>query len=76
MKMKKLLTFFLAFSLLITTFTGCGAAKEDGAQSDLQVAFATRYETPVTTWDPSIQTGENRGLPPEARRPVRHAERL
>ena len=56
MKKRKLLTLTLALALLVTTvFTGCGGSAQDGAaKTDLQVAFATRYETPVTTWDPSI----------------------
>ncbi len=56
MKKRKLLTLTLVLALFVTTvFTGCsGSAQDEAAQADLQVAFATRYETPVTTWDPSI----------------------
>jgi len=55
MKKKRRLTILaLVLTLLLTTLLpGCGGGQQAQTE-DLQVAFAARYETPITTWDPSI----------------------
>jgi len=54
MKKKQLLTITVIMALLISTlFTGCGSDQNQSV-GDSQIAFAARYETPITTWDPSI----------------------
>jgi peptide/nickel transport system substrate-binding protein len=54
MKKKQLMTMTLVIVLVISTLlSGCSSG-QNAAPAEMQVAFAARYETPVTTWDPSI----------------------
>lgn len=52
---KKWLATLLALVMMIATIlAGCGSAAEPAESENVEVAFAARYETPITTWDPSI----------------------
>lgn len=53
MKMKGALVFILVITMFSSVLlSGCGSSGTEAEKQ--QVAFAARYETPVTTWDPSI----------------------
>lgn len=57
MNKKRILPVLIAIILGITSLlSGCGGQQAEEPQKELQVAFAARYETPVSTWDPSIMS--------------------